>query len=200
MTAGRTPPRPRAPRPGGDEGITLIEVLVALVLMSVVMAVFTGAIIKIYHVNGREQSTTDAQAQVNVAFIRLDRELRYAAGVSTPGTVAGDPYVEYLTTNTGASVCTELRLHTVSGVSQLQWRRWTQPSQPGAFGPLVVGVTGSTPFTVHPADATYAFQRLEVNLTAGTGTTRQSDVTFTALNTAVATDNSTICSEGRTAP
>ena len=202
------PPRtPRRPRAGSDDGITLIEVVVAMVLMSVVMAVFTGAIIRIYQVNGREQTATDAQAQINIAYIRLDREIRYAAGVSTPGTVSGDPYVEYLTSNTGTSVCTELRLHTVSGVSQLQWRSWTSGATPGTWTPLVVGVTSSTPFTLKPADTTYNFERLEVSLNSAAGSAstsstngRQTDVTFTAVNTSLSTDSSTICSEGRTTP
>ena len=66
-------------------------------------------------------------------------------------------------------------------------------------------VTAAT-FIFSDADSTANFQRLEVQLTTGTNATkppmlRQTDVTFTALNTSLATQNDTTeCTELRSVP
>jgi hypothetical protein len=190
----------------------MIEVTMSMVLMSIVMAIFTTAIIQMIHAANRNQTLSTTQSQVTTAFFRLDKEIRYASAVSREGTVSGDPYVEYLTTNTSSRVCTELRLR----AGQLQWRTWTQPPPPAVPGPgnvtpstwrpLASGVSSAAPFTFYDADAQYNFQRLELKLTAGTtssgsSTSRQTDVTFTALNTSLSTQGDTTeCSEGRSIP
>jgi len=194
-----------------DDGITMIEVVVCTVVMSIVMAIFTTAMYQINNATNRTQTLSQAQSQVNTAFLRLDTWVRYASAISQQATVSGDPYVELLTTNTGERVCTELRVHT----GTLQWRMWTQPPAPAVPGPgnetptkwipLVSTVTAAT-FTFSDADSTANFQRLQVQLTTGTNTTtpptlRQTDVTFTALNTSLATQNDTTeCTELRSVP
>jgi prepilin-type N-terminal cleavage/methylation domain-containing protein len=190
----------------GDDGITLIEILVTLTLMSIVMALATTGLLEIYKGTNRTENTANSQAQLNLAFLRLDKELRYAAGISTPDLVNGDRYVEYLITNTGTPRCSELRLVAASG--EFQTRAWTQgmnPLAPEAWHSLASGVSGTTPFTFVAADATFNFQRLRLNITVATGTgdavtTKQTDVTFTALNTTLATSSATLCTEGRTIP
>jgi Tfp pilus assembly protein PilV len=197
---------------GGDAGITMVEVMVSMVLMSIVLAIFTTAIVQMVHSASRNQRLSRAQSQLNIAFLRLDKEIRYAAAISQQGTVGGDPTVEYLTTNTGSSVCTELRLH----AGQLQWRTWTQPAPPTVPGPgnvyptrwlpLASDLSSAAPFTFRDADSTLNFQRLELNLTAGTtdggsSTSRRTDVTFTALNTSLTSQGDTTeCTEGRAIP
>jgi type II secretory pathway pseudopilin PulG len=192
-------------RRGPDDGITLVEVVVAMSIMSIVMAMFTTAILQMYRSANRNESASTAQSQLHLAFQRLDKEIRYASGLSTPGLVGGDPYVEYLTVNTGTRACTELRLHLATG--QLQRRTWTQgvAPQPGGWTALASNLDPGTPFTVTVADPTYNFQRLRLTLSASAGNgndavVRQSDVTFTALNTSLATSSATVCAEGRPVP
>jgi prepilin-type N-terminal cleavage/methylation domain-containing protein len=186
-----------------DSGITLIEVVVSMTIMSVAMAIFTGGILQMYRVFNRSEATANAQSQINNAFLRLDKEIRYAAGISTPGAVGSDRYVEFLTTYTGTPVCTELRLRVAA--KQLQRRTWVQgssPLVPSAWVPLASEVSSTQPFTFTAADATFNFQRLQLELTAtsgsgGTATPKQTDVTFTALNTSLTTTSATVCTEGR---
>jgi prepilin-type N-terminal cleavage/methylation domain-containing protein len=186
-----------------DSGITLIEVVVSMTIMSVAMAIFTGGILQMYRAFNRSDATANAQSQINNAFLRLDKEIRYAAGISTPGSVGSDPYVEFLTTYTGTPVCTELRLRVAA--KQLQRRTWVQgssPLVPSAWVPLASEVSSTQPFTFTAADATFNFQRLQLKLTAtsgsgGTATPKQTDVTFTALNTSLTTSSATVCTEGR---
>ncbi|OLE29230.1 MAG: hypothetical protein AUG44_05100 [Actinobacteria bacterium 13_1_20CM_3_71_11] len=199
-------------RPAGDAGVSMVDVVVSMVVMSIVMVIFTTAFIQIMQSASRTQTLAEAQAKVNVAFLRLDKEIRYAAAISAAGPVGADQYVEYLTTNTGSRVCTELRVD----AGKLQLRTWTQPAPPAVPGPgnvtptawipLVPDVTSTAPFAFYDADSTHNFQRLELNLTVGDATgglarTRQTKVTFTALNTSLNTKGDTTeCSEGRSIP
>jgi Tfp pilus assembly protein PilV len=190
-----------------DAGVTMIDVVVAMTLMSVFMSIFTGAVVQMFRSASKNLAIARAQSQVTNAYLRLDKEIRYAAGISDPGPVGADTYVEYLTNNTGVATCTELRLNSASG--QLQRRSWPQagtPPAPTAWVPLASAVSSAKPFTLWPADAaTLSFQRLQLTLdaTAGSGATaakRRTDVTFTALNTTPSTSSTAVCSEGRSLP
>jgi prepilin-type N-terminal cleavage/methylation domain-containing protein len=183
---------------GGDAGVTLIEIMVAMGMMSVVMVVATSAIAEIYHSVNQSDNTVAAQDQVTTAFARLDQEVRYARSISTPAVVNGDDYVEYLLSVNTVDTCVELRLRT--STNELQRRQWAKanPPLPTTWTTLADVVTAGTPFTTIPADKVgltgFRFQRLRLTVSAvlggGTGggtttsggTTRQTDVTFTALN------------------
>ncbi len=184
-----------------DAGMSLAEITVAMGIMSVVMVTATAGLAQIYHSVNESQNTAEAQAQVTRAFERLDQEIRYARGISTPGTLDGDYYVEYLIAPNDVDTCIELRLRT--STNELQRREWTKNATPLAPTPwktlagVVVTQTGS-PFTTiavnKEALTGFRFQRLRVTVSAvlggGTGggtstsggSTRETDVTFTALN------------------
>lgn len=194
----------------GDDGITLIEVMVAMVVMAVVMIVFTTATIQIYRSTNQVQGAADAASQINIAYIRLDKEIRYATAISSPSTT-GDPEVEYLTTFTGTPTCTELRVQTLNGIPQLRWRSWPQSATDltsYTFVTLVAGVvapSGAAPFTVTPdspvdPNAASTVQQLEVRLAAASSPGRQIDISFTALNSNATLSSATACSLGRSYP
>jgi prepilin-type N-terminal cleavage/methylation domain-containing protein len=185
-----------------DSGMTLIELVVTMTIFLVLMSVFTTGLVQMYASEGRTEAIMTAQSQMHNAFVRLDREIRYASAISTPDTVGVDSYVEYLTTNTGIAICTELRLN-IAG-AQLQWRTWTQgssPLTPTAWSPLASGVSSGQPFTFVASEN---FQRLRVQLAAtpvgGVNVAAASDITFTALNTQRGADTPDVCTEGRTVP
>jgi prepilin-type N-terminal cleavage/methylation domain-containing protein len=196
--------RVRGERP--DEGVSLIEVLTSMVIMSIFMAMFFGGIMTVFQSSYHAESAAVAQAQVNTAYLRLDKEIRYAAGISTEGTMGANPVVEYLTTSYGAATCTQLRLDVDS--QQLQWRSWPQgvdPLLPSQWIPLATEVTSAKPFTFLAADATYNFERLKLDITStngdGTGmASRTTTLTFTALNTTLGTASDAVCTEGRSVP
>jgi len=192
--------------PAGDRGVTLIEVVVSMSIMTLFMAMFTVGMVQLYRSANKSEAVGLAQSQINIAFLRLDKELRYAAGISVPGQVGADPYVEYLVTSTGAAVCSQLRLQIAS--AQLQRRTWIRgsvPLNPGPWTVLASNISSPAPFTLHPSDATFSHQRLQLSFTATTGpataaTTRTTDVTFTALNTSMSTTSTSVCTEGRSIP
>ncbi len=225
MTAGRLAPRRRRDT-SGDAGTTLIEVLVAMGIMSVLMAVFTASVLLVYRSANGTQARSEVQTQVQLAFQQLDREVRYATGITAPDTSArrGAWYIEFIGPrgDTAQPQCRQLRLD-ATGVLQLL--RWTPGSPPaeGAPGqtlasnvvapggttppPFERQIAGSRPFA-SPAPGVPAattgtdfapdYQRLRVRLSTRIGTdVTTSDVTFTALNTSRDTGDTNVCSEGR---
>jgi type II secretory pathway component PulJ len=210
----------RAPK--DDEGYSLIEVMMAMVCTSILLTLVTSAVIQIYHSVNSVDAVSAAQSQIDTTFGRLDKEIRYARAISDPGTVGGDPYVEYLLDVNSVDTCVELRLRTATG--ELQRRQWVKnqaPLVPTAWQTLASSVTAAKPFAVTSAapvqltDSPY--QRLTLDVTSVTGggaglsasagragSQRETTVTFTALNAVISTNsttgtgtNSTTCTEGR---
>jgi len=185
-----------------DAGVSVLELLVAMTIMSVFGSMFVGAIVQMYGVARRTEAATVIQSQITVAFQRLDAEIRYASGFSTPGSVTGastDWYVEYLLANTGVESCGELRLQGTTG--ELQWRRWAHGGTPGGWAVLASSVTATAPFSVVPPGSGSRNQTLALSLVSSfNGRTRHLQTTFAALNSAPGQDTSTSCVEGRSTP
>jgi prepilin-type N-terminal cleavage/methylation domain-containing protein len=214
----------------GDSGFTMIEIVVVMVIMTVVLIIFTSGITQAFSAENKNDTAASAENQLVVAFQRLDEEVRYASAISNPGTQSSDPVVEFLApalNTTSSNTCTEVRLHTSTG--QLQQRTWTQgavgviPTPTGwqqlasgviAATPKATASAGSTstssvvvvaPFATVGPNPTQQFQRLEVAVSVKFGsnqnaTTKQSDITFTGVNTSSAstgTATTTVCNEGR---
>lgn len=140
--------RQRAVTSTGDAGTTMIEMFTAMILMTICGAVFTGAIVSLFRAANQAQAITGSNQQNNQAYQTLDRTVRYAAAISTPGksTViggTGDWYVELRNTTDGTERCTQLRLDIATG--QLQRRTWKATDVPGStFQPLASGLTNGT--------------------------------------------------------
>jgi hypothetical protein len=197
-----------------------------MTLMSIVMSIFTTGIIQIYRSVVRTEAVSGAQSQLNTAFLRLDREVRYAAEISEPGPGPGrEPRVEFRTSHTGDAVtCTQLRLVVDSAGGRLQRRTWEYVPDRLTGSPLknltpfttlasavaagtAAGLPAGQPFqrTLAPVSAATgtADQRLRVVLTvrsAPGGSLRRTDVTFTTLNSSIPVPTPEVCDEGRTLP
>jgi prepilin-type N-terminal cleavage/methylation domain-containing protein len=168
-----------------DDGFSLIEVVVSMTIMAIIGAIFTAGMVQVYRTVTGTDERWIAQGQVSQALMRLDREVRYASYIGA--TSPGRPYVEYQMMNDVTQQCVQLRIASTANGSQLQRRTWTQgqtPVVPTAWARLATGVTSAAPFTrIDPTD-TLTHQQLRLVLTATADTTaKQSDVTYTALNT-----------------
>lgn len=204
-----------------DRGVTLVELVVAMMIMAIVMVLSTGAVSMAFDAGQQVDSSTSAQTQTSIAYDRLDKAVRYAIGLSDAGSTAnGDPDVELLVkSSTGAPTCTQLRLDRARG--QLRIRTWTVNGAAPAstdWTVLTSGVTtisaggggarGTSSFAVLPPDQDHVYQRLTVSLVVTSGTnanqaSTSSGVTFDAVNTNLATTTSsaaTCTSVGRSAP
>lgn len=186
--------------------------MVAMLLMSIFLAMFTGAIVMMNTAMNKSQAVNLSASQLNNAFLTLDNTVRYAAFISTPkvGSPSGDWYVELRVTTTGAEVCNQLRVDIAS--KQLQRRTWTVvnavASAPSAWLPIASGMSNggaavgpkTQPFYLVPPAGNALFQQLTVNLVspAGSGsalTESMSSFTFTALNSPVGAAGAQICQQ-----
>jgi hypothetical protein len=193
-----------------------MELLVGMMIMVVFMGMFTTAIYLMSSTANKVEAVTISTSQTSQAFLRLDKLVRYASAISTPGTATGsgatgDWYVELDGTNSaGVETCTQLRVDIAT--SQLQQRSWaastTNPNP--SWTPLASAITNGTaaagssdvPFSLPAVNssASTAFQQLQIVLVATTGTTstatNRTQLSFTALNSsATAANNSSVCQQ-----
>jgi len=207
----------RRPEPAGDPGYSLIELVVAMGIMSIVMIVMTGAVLQIYSATNQTEGSSFAGEQLGNAFRRLDKELRYATWVAAPGQLPSLWwYLEYAV----AGECRQLVLRD-DGV--LTVASWTPPSStpgvPAAIASELGVPAGTQPFTLYnPGQQPYAtaspgtggvgklyvpeYSQVRVQLTATVGNvTLPFDTVFTAQNTSRNTyQQNNDCSQGRPTP
>ena len=201
-----------------DAGFTLLEVLVGMSILSIFLAIFGGSMISMFNSVNHTQQTSDAQSQVNMLFVDLDHEIRYASGISQPAAnvfATGDYVVEFVSEYSGTATCTQLRLTPSGDLLQRSWARDAAPIVMSASTVLATNISPDAPIhasdpsaeaagpfvELDPAGST-SNQRLEIAITAqdpGVNTrSRHTDVTFTALNTGTSTlDTESVCSQGR---
>lgn len=181
----------RLPKAAREQGTSMMEMVVGMGLMAVFLAIFTTSMFSVYRISNHTESLTVTSGQLNTAFLKLDKLVRYASAVSTPSSTAnaaGNYYVEVQSTSSGATVCTQLRLNTGTGI--LAQRNWQVPSAGTAtgltsFAPLASGITANGQPFVLVANGSVDYEQLTFNLRAtfgSAGTGSDSTVTFTALN------------------
>jgi len=175
-----------SPRPTADDGVTLLEVAVSISLMTVFLALFTAGIVQMFRVTNRTEAIGQAQSQLELTFIGLDRAVRYSAGISEPAFDGDAWYVGYLTTVTGENRCSQLRLSRTD--TTLRERSWISGGAKNGWRTLASGLTpidGATaPFTV---DSAHKLPQLRLRIAARFGADATmprsaTDLTFTAIN------------------
>ncbi|TQK75601.1 prepilin-type N-terminal cleavage/methylation domain-containing protein [Rarobacter incanus] len=186
----------------GDKGMTLVELIVAMGILTVVLAIFMAGVVSMVKTTVRSETATTANDQMRNVFQRMDREIRYASDINRPGIVSGKQYVEYRYVddqNEGVATCVQWRYDSSAG--ELQRREWTEgkTSTITSWITLVtkgrnnLSVADQLPFTFYRAGkdlttgVTYTTQRLRVHLDAGLGSFgdgrgSQLDTVFIARN------------------
>jgi prepilin-type N-terminal cleavage/methylation domain-containing protein len=178
-----------------ESGYTLIEMLVAMGLMSVLIGIFMAGIVQMTKSAVRVQNVNNSTDEVRRAFDRMDRQLRYASAVNTPGQTGSDWYVEFLTTATGTATgqCTLWRL--VNSTHRLQYRTWVPASATASTwitvaSNVVNDPTTQPPFTLTPANNTYTRQQVALYLKVSNGQPGGAEVSasFIARNSSTASN------------
>jgi prepilin-type N-terminal cleavage/methylation domain-containing protein len=182
-----------------DAGFTLIELLVAMSIFSVVLVVAMTGIVSVTGNLRKVQNQTDALDQTMRTMTRLDKDVPYAAAISTPGQVGQDWYVEYETILGGADTCDQWRLVAATGL--VQHRAWTNGNTPPTTWETVAknivnNPTTQVPFVVKTSaqDSTLSREVLVVDLFAQRGSlssgTAETKETFVARNSTGSSDAS----------
>ena len=197
-----------------DAGTTLTELLVGMLVMVIFMTIFTGAVVSMSGTVVKVDAVTSSAAQVDNAFLTLDKLVRYASGITTTGQGPGGGwYVELDTVDTAASrdTCTQLWVDFTT--KRLRMRSWDAGSTapiPSEWKTLADNIQATDtsgasyqPFTDSAVGASVPaatrFQQLTVTLTAGTdkassASTTRGSITFTALNSSASDPtNATRC-------
>lgn len=183
-----------------DAGMTLVELIVAMGIFVIVIAVFMSGIVVMTKDTARAQAVADSGDGVRAAFLRLDKDVRYAAAINAPDFGAdGAYYVEYLTTAVKAGmppICTQWRV--VPGTKVLQRRTWnnTSPAKATSWLTVTDNVRNNLsdpkqlPFVFTRASTVRLSQSLRVFLDVGNGAPgvtalkgAQLDAEFVARNT-----------------
>jgi type II secretory pathway component PulJ len=188
-----------------DDGVTLAEMAVTTSIMSAVMAIFTTGVVQLFKAGDNNELVALTQSQLNTAFLRLDRNLRYASGISQDRDKGDDEVVEYVNTDTptGQPECAQLELNKAKKVLRRQvWPQTTKPTGRWAVLANEVDVAASS-FSLPDSLSDTGFQRLKITLVVTTNpgrghTTAKTEVTFTALNSTRGTDPAKVCPEART--
>jgi Tfp pilus assembly protein PilW len=183
-----------------DDGVTLVEVTIAMALSVVVGTIFLGGMSQLRSSGAANESLAAAQEQVHLVFLRMERQVRYATGISAPAYVNGSWYVEYATSEAGVDRCTQVRMPDAGTV---QTRVQPTGQAIGAWRTLAAGLTGSRGFTRTAASTSgLRHQQLTVSFAVSPGTrpgqlSRAEEFTFTALNTSAGTPDVVCAGMGR---
>lgn len=166
-----------------DAGFTLLDVMMAMTVMTVVMAVFTASLLAMYRSSNSVEAKAEAQTQLSIGLRRLDHEVRYAAGISAPYALGGHQHLDFLTIDSGAKKCVQLRVRD----GRLGRRSWTYRASPLDLTPwtqLTSGLSGPAPLAYRAPTAKIGHQQLELQLTTSGTTGKDANLMiFTALNT-----------------
>lgn len=199
--------RMRTFRLDGDAGTTILEVVVAMALMSVFGLLFTSAVVLMNGSSTKIESSSMVSSELSQAFGALDKDVRYAAAVSVPGQGgSGNWYVELAMTYSGESRCQQLRVDAES--QQLQSRTWTSAGGTALDLTPWIPVASQVVNGSAPAGPDQPFiraltgtglQQLTVTLESGATfggqqSRGQSSTTFTAVNSALAS-GAGVCDE-----
>ena len=191
-----------------DDGTTLMELVVGMAIMALFMGMFTGAVVMMNSALNKAQAVNSSSTQLNNAFLALDRTVRYAAAISTPGVgPSGDSYVEIRTLASGSEKCTQLQADVAT--KQLRRRTWDVPLVGGtpAWVPVASEITNGAvtsgadkPFQLKTAGRNVTLQQLAVNLVSSSGfgtaqTPSRSSFSFTALNSTIPVPVAPICQQ-----
>lgn len=81
----RIPIGARHALPRGDAGVTMIDLLVAMALMSIIGSIVTGGLAQLYRMTDVTDRMDEAQSQASLAYAGLQPEIGVAYDISEPG-------------------------------------------------------------------------------------------------------------------
>jgi type II secretory pathway pseudopilin PulG len=185
--------------------MTLLELMMGMVIMSVLLTISTTAIVGMFSSTSKTQSVQISSTQLSTAFDRLDKQVRYASVIDQP--VSSPNWsVSFRTDPPQATspTCTELQIRPDAAGYRLVERSWTitvavdgstSATNVTDWNQLAAGIsltdqsnTAVVPFTL-PSVAGTSVQQLELRLVDVSGAARSqakssTQITFSALNSA----------------
>jgi type II secretory pathway pseudopilin PulG len=181
-------------------GMTLVELMISILIFMIFLTVMISSVAAMTKAVNRADTVALTSSQILNAFQSLDRGVRYADDISTPGTgTSGNVYVEYhtsaLSSPTGVATCTQWRY--TPSTNTLSSRTWNDVATPSYSGwtiwvTNVVNKGAGYPFVLIPANSIYPKQeQLSFTLSTGTSTSdvATESTTYTAKNSSNASSS-----------
>lgn len=183
----------RAKSCSSDDGITLVEVMIAILVFTIFIAILLSSIIGITNASTRAQVIARSSSGVLNVFQSFDRQVRYADSINFPGTgTDGFRYVEFRTPSssaaTGVTMCTQWRFEPSTGqIKSRKWQDLAGSNTPTAWVTqlsVVFDDGANYPFGLMPASLTSSMQQLTLTIDAGNATLRGASISanFAARN------------------
>jgi type II secretory pathway pseudopilin PulG len=188
----------RADDPAARQGgITMVELIIGIAVFLIFLTVMISTVSAMTKAINRADTVALTSSQVLNAFQSLDRGVRYADAISTPGSgTSGNVYVEYhtsaLSSPTSVATCTQWRYS--PSTNTLSSRHWNDVATPVYSGwtiwvTNVVNKGAGYPFVLIPANSIYPTQQ-QLTFTLSTGTAASDVSTETTTYTAKNSSNS----------
>jgi prepilin-type N-terminal cleavage/methylation domain-containing protein len=199
--------RERRDRGTATAGFTIIELMVALMIFSIFLAIITTSILALTRSSSRIQVAAVSTNQELAVFQRLDHQIRYADGINVQGTgPSGKVYIEFRTpansTASGVTLCTQWRYDPVGAT--IASRTWTDglfSSTQSVWNVQLTNVANdggaSYPFNFVPPDSIGRFlQEMTLTLDAGNTVVKGAAIstTFVARNSVPTNPGGPYCS------
>ncbi len=182
----------------GEDGYTLTELLVSMGVFALLLGLVAAATTGMVHDLTRQTGRTDNLDSTRKVFQILDKQVRYANAIKTPGTgTDGNYYVEFRLGNAKQQqTCYQWRWNVAA--NSLQYRTWLPPATPSPAPSWTTVGDG-----VYQSGSTSVFD-LSLNLPSGTVATHQA-LTLTYIskhgNPATSTTSRvTLTAENTTSP
>jgi prepilin-type N-terminal cleavage/methylation domain-containing protein len=150
---------------GGEQGMTLVELVVAMAILAIALVIFLSTLTTIQKATVDEQHRSDTVDQVRLAMQSIDRQVRSGNLLYNPNTAYGTPP---LPANYTLLIYTQSNLPTtgdkcvlwsINAANQLVTRAWPplQPEDATQWQVVAEGVVnrvGATPTTAFSLDPT----------------------------------------------
>ena len=188
-----------------DDGVTLLEVVAAMAVFSIVLLVFFQAVRAMTSSMTRVSVVSDSVTRSRTASDVLARQLGYASAANLPVTNNGTAYFEFESdaVKAGAdSQCTQWRYQSSTGL--LQYRTWSEVTLASSgwttvASSMVNNPVTQPPFTLLGSDAGFSVMRVAVDLRFSTsvGAVVQTQGQYTMRNSldAPVPATSTVCTQ-----
>ncbi|WP_175987805.1 prepilin-type N-terminal cleavage/methylation domain-containing protein [Microbacterium tenebrionis] len=171
-----------------ERGYSLIELIIAMGIFSIFLAMFIGGIVAVSRATNDARTDAQTSSAIGISLQRLERSVRYADAINRPGTVGHRAYVEWRTSavsaSSGVETCSQLRYNSDDGTVALRtWKASASPAT-GTWGVILRDVRGAAtttyPFSVVAAAGGISnYQGLTVHVIAGTSDSAGTETTTT---------------------
>jgi prepilin-type N-terminal cleavage/methylation domain-containing protein len=108
--------------PVADEGMTLVELMVTVALLSVVVGIFLSVLVSVQNHVAREERRQRANDQVRLAIQQLDREVRSGNVFRDPAAEPNNASLGQVGAGMGLRIYTQANADTRGGSRCIQWR------------------------------------------------------------------------------